>query len=268
MPSTKESLATMSSIISSVGYYPARRVFADFVEMAAIAIRNSCDQSARDVREARYLTLIGKYKPQDQPKFGELLQHLVQALDLQAGDLLGELYMSLGVSNADMGQFFTPPSISTVLSKLAMDSDHIQAQVKRRGFVTLSEPASGSGAMVIGFANSMFELGINYQQHLHATLIDLDIRAVHMAFIQLSLLHIPAVVVHGNTLTLAEYSHWHTPSHAMNLFDYKLKRGFSLDSEMGIAYLKEDSATQLSEFTCGVLAHTAVGNNFVQASNL
>ncbi|WP_439126117.1 MAG: N-6 DNA methylase (plasmid) [Pseudomonas rhizophila] len=268
MPSTKESLATMSSIISSVSYYPARSVFTDFVEMAAIAIRNSFDQSARDAREARYLTLIAKYKPQDQPKFGELLQHLVQALDLQAGDLLGELYMILGVSNADMGQFFTPPSISTLLSKLAMDGDHIQAQVKRRGFVTISEPASGSGAMVIGFANSMLELGINYQQHLHATLVDLDIRAVHMAFIQLSLLHIPAVVVHGNTLTLAEYSHWHTPSHAMNLFDYKLKRGFSLESEMGNAYLKENPDVELAEYSCGILARPPVDNNFAQVSNL
>lgn len=268
MPSTKESLATMSSIICSVGYYPARSVFADFVEMAAIAIRNSFDKSAREDREARYLTLIGKYKPHDQPKFGELLQHLVQALGLQAGDLLGELYMTLGVSNADMGQFFTPPSISTLLSKLAMDSDHIQAQVKCRGFVTLSEPASGSGAMVIGFANSMLELGINYQQHLHATLVDLDLRAVHMSYIQLSLLHIPAVVVHGNTLTLDEYSHWYTPSHAMNLFDNKLKRGFSLESEMGYAYLKENPGAQLAEITCGVLAQTAVDNNFAQASNL
>lgn len=268
MPSTKECLATMSSLISSVSYYPARSVFADFVEMAAIAIRNSFDQSAREAREDRYLALIGKYKPHDQPKFGVLLQHLVQALGLQAGDVLGELYMTLGVSNADMGQFFTPPSISCLLSKLAIDSEHIHSQVKRRGFVTLSEPASGSGAMVIAFANSMLELGINYQQHLHVTLVDLDIRAVHMAFIQLSLLHIPAVVVHGNTLTLVEYSHWHTPSHAMNLFDYKLKRGFSLESEMGNAYLKENPGAQLSEYTGGVLARAPVADNFAQASSL
>ncbi|KPC02248.1 N-6 DNA methylase (plasmid) [Pseudomonas amygdali pv. lachrymans] len=252
MPGTKESLTTMCGIISSVSYYPARSVFADFVEMAAIAIRNSFDHSARETREARYISLVGKYKPHDQAKFGELLQHLVETLGLQAGDVLGELYMALGVSNADMGQFFTPPSISTLLSTLVMDIEHIQSQVKRRGFVTLSEPASGSGAMVIAFANSMLELGINYQQHLHVTLVDLDIRAVHMAFIQLSLLHIPAVVVHGNTLTLAEHSQWHTPSHVMNLFDYKLRRGFSLESEMGNAYLKANPGTQLADFTGGV----------------
>jgi hypothetical protein len=45
------------------------------------------------------------------------------------------------------------------------------------------------------------------------------IRAVHMAYIQLSLLHVPAVVVHGNTLSLEEWGYWYTPAHILDGLD-------------------------------------------------
>lgn len=43
-----------------------------------------------------------------------------------------------------------------------------------------------------------------------------------MAYVQLSLLHIPAVVIHGNTLALEERSHWLTPAHIMGGWEWKL----------------------------------------------
>ncbi|WP_323601167.1 N-6 DNA methylase [Pseudomonas putida] len=237
MAKTKEHLKAMASTIDGIRYYPAQSVFTDFVEMAAIAIRNASDQAGHEAREAQYLKLIHKYKAEDRHRFSVLLHHLTAALHDGPSDVLGELYMSLGVASAARGQFFTPPSISNLLSLLAMDTDRIHKEVAQKGFITLSEPSCGSGAMVISFANKMLELGINYQQHLHVTLVDLDVRAVHMAFIQLSLMHVPAVVVYGNTLTLQEFDHWYTPAHGMNMFNVKLKRGFALESEIGQAYL-------------------------------
>lgn len=40
---------------------------------------------------------------------------------------------------------------------------------------------------------------------------DIDIRCVWMAYIQLSLYGIPAMVIHGNTLTMEEWDRWYTP---------------------------------------------------------
>jgi len=37
-----------------------------------------------------------------------------------------------------------------------------------------------------------------------------------MAYVQLSLYGIPAVVIHGNTLTLDEWSHWYTPLYILH----------------------------------------------------
>ncbi|MBM5458551.1 N-6 DNA methylase [Pseudomonas sp. P66] len=261
MPSTKEHLKSMASAIDAIRYYPAQSVFTDFVEMAAIAIRNAYDHTGREEREALYLKLLHKYKPEDRHRFSELLQQLVQALHEEPADILGELYMTLGVASAARGQFFTPPSISNLLAQLAMDTDRIHQDVARRGFITLSEPSCGSGAMVISFAHKMQDLGINFQQHLHVTLVDLDLRAVHMAFIQLSLLHIPAIVVHGNTLTVQEFDHWHTPAHGMGLFGVKLKRGFAIDSDMGQAYVATGSAYAEEDLTLPLLARAGQGNN-------
>lgn len=52
--------------------------------------------------------------------------------------------------------------------------------------------------------------------------MDVDIRAVHMAYTQLALLHVPAVVIHGDTLSLEEYAHWHTPAHILGGWRFRL----------------------------------------------
>src|SRR5579863_8704513 len=51
----------------------------------------------------------------------------------------------------------------------------------------------------------------HYQKHLHVTAVDVDPKCVHMTYLQLSLLHVPAIVVHGNSLSLEEFGHWYTP---------------------------------------------------------
>jgi hypothetical protein len=66
--------------------------------------------------------------------------------------------------------------------------------------------------------------GLNYQQQLHMTGIDIDERAVHMAYTQLSLLHILAAVYVGNTLTVEMQDVWYTSAHIMGGWNFKLMR--------------------------------------------
>ncbi len=105
-----------------------------------------------------------------------------------------------------------------MMAKMTLgDKDGIRAKIAGRGFVTAQEPACGSGAMVIALAHEMKDAGINYQQHLHVTAIDVDPKCVHMAYLQFALLHIPAIIIHGNTLSLEEFGRWHTPAHIMEV---------------------------------------------------
>ena len=78
--------------------------------------------------------------------------------------------------------------------------------------------------MVIAAAHALQDQGINYQQCMHVVACDIDIVAVHMSYIQLSLLHIPAVVYHSNSLSLEVWSEWKTPAHVLGFWDDKLNR--------------------------------------------
>ncbi|MGF6472662.1 hypothetical protein [Paraburkholderia youngii] len=58
---------------------------------------------------------------------------------------------------------------------------------------------------------------------MHATCIDIDPCCVHMAYVQLSLLHIPATVVHGNALSMEVWGTWHTPAHVLGGWTFRLR---------------------------------------------
>lgn len=206
-------------------------VFADFVEMAALSIANSVDIAQRAEREARYMRIIGKYDAEEQKRFPQMLGELVMALDGPPSDVLGRTFGELEQGNKHAGQFFTPYEVCRLMARITVgDGEDMRAKIAERGFITASEPACGAGAQILALAEAMQESKINYQRHLHVTAVDVDARAVHMAYLQFSLLHIPAVVVLGNTLTLEEREHWRTPAHILGFWDGKLRRGYTLGS--------------------------------------
>lgn len=196
------------------------RVFSDFCELAALAISNGVDKRQYDVREARYLQVIGSYEPDEVARFPQMLAVLVNWLSCDFADCLGELFMSLELGDHYKGQFFTPYHVSALMAGLTVGD--VRDHVTRYGFVTVSEPASGAGGMLIAVAEAIRDQGLNYQQVMHATAVDVDLTAVHMTYIQLALLHVPAVVVHGNTLALTEHGHWLTPAHVLGGWDRRL----------------------------------------------
>lgn len=208
-------------------------VFRDFVEMAAIAISNTVDAVHREEREARYLAVIKRYDEREQAQFPKMLAELVEALEVGPADVLGEVFGLLEQGNSARGQFFTPYPLCRLLGELTVaDGSDARKWIAERGFVSAMEPAVGAGAMVIALAEAMQDAGISYQQHLHVTAVDVDPRAVHMAYLQFSLLHIPAVVILGNTLALEERERWYTPAHLMGFWEQKIRRGYALGSAM------------------------------------
>jgi type I restriction-modification system DNA methylase subunit len=201
------------------------QIFSDFAEAAAISVSNAVDLQSRDTREARYTELIKRYRPDELAKFPQMLGELTLALEEGFTDVLGQVFHDLELHNKYSGQYFTPYTVCRMMAQMTLGSkEAIAARIAERGFITACEPAAGSGAMVIALAEAMCDEGINYQQHLHVTAVDVDPKCVHMAYLQFSLLHIPAVIVHGNSLTLEEWGHWHTPAHIMGGWNWKLRR--------------------------------------------
>ena len=200
-------------------------VFKDFCELAALSFSNAVDRAQFEVREARYLQIVKGYQADEVARFPKMLACLTLSLEEGMSDCLGELFMALELGNSRAGQFFTPYHVSVLMAKmLCGDAGQL---CKERGFVRVMEPAIGAGGMVIATAEAFVEEGINYQQAMHATCIDIDATAVHMGYVQLSLLHIPAIVIHGNALSMEQWGYWLTPAHVLGFWDTRLKRDAS-----------------------------------------
>lgn len=203
--------------------YRKHEVFRDFCEIAAITISNSVDRGQFQAREARYLDIVARYEREEVSRFAQMLAQLVDCLEASPHDALGQIFMALELGDARCGQFFTPFEVSKMMAMMTLTD--AAAVIERQGFLTLQEPAAGAGGMVIAAAAALQESGINYQQTMHATAIDIDATACHMAYIGLSLLNVPAIVIHGNALWPEQtWSHWVTPAHVLGFWDHRLRR--------------------------------------------
>lgn len=217
------------ALINKIAYmHTPKEVFRDFVEIAALSISNSVDPSQFEEREKRYLDLIRKYDAERQKLFPEAFAYLVEALESEAqagtpSDVLGTLFMDMGLG--DKGQFFTPQHICTMMGKMTFSEN--DKTIEERGYITLSEPCCGAGAMVLGFAQAMLDAKYDYTRQMVVTAVDTDIRCVHMCYVQLALYGIPAVVIHGDSLSVKEWSRWYTPLYMIGGWQWRQHCGIT-----------------------------------------
>ena len=120
-------------------------------------------------------------------------------------DYLGEIFMSCNMGNKSAGQFFTPYHICHFMSELQFAGDEKEELLK--------EPCCGSGGMVLAAMDVLKnDFGINYARDCFVDCSDVDLRCVHMTYLQLSLAGVPAIVKHQDALTRKLYSVWKTPA--------------------------------------------------------
>lgn len=189
----------------------------------AISISNAVDRPHRAEREGRYMTIVGKYDKAIIDTFPRVMAEVVMELERKPSDVLGQTFHELELHNKARGQYFTPYSVSQMMAHMTVD-EALLKRAEDKGFVTAHEPACGSGSMVIALAEAMENKGVNYQQQLHVTAVDIDVRAVHMAYVQMSLMNIPAEIRVGDTLTGEMRDSWFTPAHIFGGWDRKLRQ--------------------------------------------
>lgn len=195
------------------GKYSRYNIFMDFINLTAWTISNSVDKAQFDAREEKYMQTISKYTKEEANKFAEMIALMTLAYERQMGDFIGELYMTMEFSNKDAGQFFTPYNLSRMMSQM------LGAKPSEDGMYTLNEPSSGSGGMIVAYAETLKSNGINYQDKLRVVCNDIDFDVVKMCYIQLSLLGIDAIVYQKNTLAPIDDlpgEVWYTPMHLLN----------------------------------------------------
>lgn len=196
------------------GHYSLDTVFRDFLQYSAVTISNICDGVHYEERQKDRETLLEKY--QGDISLHDCFQTLIKAILLHQEqgslrDVLGTIFEAIGLSNERSGQFFTPEIISRVMAKMTI-GDEVQ-ELEKKPYITVSDSCIGSGRMLLAFADEMQELGYNYCEKMVGMAVDIDMTCVFMSYIQFSMYGIPAVVIHGNSLTVEEWSRWYTPAY-------------------------------------------------------
>src|SRR5690625_629790 len=190
------------------------KVIREFTSLAAYTISNRDDRQQYESREAQYMNIIKNYSQDEANLFAEMLALTTMGLDDRAGDLLGEVYMELEISNRQAGQFFTSYDVAKLMAEMTVEST--LEEIKVNGAITVNEPAVGGGVTIIAMAEALKEREINYQKCMKVICNDIDADLVKMCYVQLSLLGIDAIVARGDTITQKFDGFWYTPIHVMN----------------------------------------------------
>lgn len=224
----------------------------DFAEMTAVSLANSLQLKTDDwqTREKRYLEIVKPYSKEELSGFAEMFSCVVNSLSDKDGfnfhDVLGEMYMTdeiRGRSKWDSDIEFTPWPVALAMVEMTIG----EPQVPECGFFTLSEPACGTCGLVIAAAAVLHKKQFNFQRKMHVTAVEIRAELAHMAYIQLSLLHIPAIVIHGDSLAMKTWSEWRTPAHDLGFWDHKLrKRNESLQKCNELVRLTEPPPTPVA----------------------
>lgn len=187
-------------------------VLADFLEMAVCAIRKTTlpQGPAADAIEEQYMSVVKRNTVEDVRAMPELLGIATLAVQDGGCDFLGQVVVDLELSNEHMGQFFTPYDVSRMMAEMIL-GDAGEA-MKERGFITLHEPASGAGGMIIAAADVLQGQGFDIGRQLYVDATDLSPMCFKMTYLQVSLRGIPATIRRGNSLSLEMFDHAATPA--------------------------------------------------------
>lgn len=204
----KELISEIRSLAQSQGL---NTVFTTFLEITANSLAAQTDPENAEKREQRYQEMASTMTPELLSSYARMLALLfltVREYRDDPCDILGGIYHELNLNNEWNGQYFTPDDICRFMAQITLPSDELSV---KDGPITINEPTCGSGTMVIGAIWAMQRKKFDYRHNTFFVAQDIDIRCVWMTYIQLSLYEIPAMVIHGNTLTMEEWDRWYTP---------------------------------------------------------
>ena len=183
------------------GRYSRWELWQDFVIMSAVSIANTVGSPYRDQREKLYLERAQKYTRAEMDVFSQMLKEVIEEMELDPEqDILGELFMSLGLGNEWKGQFFTPYHVCRAMAAMTLGTN-MERALADKGWFSANDPACGAGALLIAFANECRRQKINYQTSVLFVAQDIDFLAGCMCYIQMSLLGCPGYVIIDDSIT-------------------------------------------------------------------
>lgn len=191
------------------------QTYGDFMEYCALLLSSRTDPVHAEQRAKSLKRLKANYTDDEWQIFHQGLFDLCGTFvrNTQSGlyeDLFAVTYTQIGAASRAFQQDFTPVDIGRLIGAISLPAE---LSLPEEGFFTIGDQTCGSGTLLLEGAQRIADCGYNPTAHLAIQAADLDMRCVHMTYIHLSLYGIPAVIVHGNTITLDEYDRWYTPAY-------------------------------------------------------
>lgn len=180
-------------------------VFSDFACMSACAY-------AMQTREPEYLSIAKQYTREELNIFANAMGCMVMEMESQPYiDILGPYYCEIQskFSRDAGGEFYTPQEVGKLMAKISVNAKTVIASGKP---ITINDPASGSGGLILSVAEEFADAGA--VDLMRVTCQDISKTACDMAYINMTLWGIPARVIWGDTLRDThrgqwENLHWH-----------------------------------------------------------
>lgn len=210
--------------------YSLPEKFADFCQVSylSLSLQAPRDEDHDDAKRKLLAETFDKYDdPAEQVMefFGELLGQVIEALSQGQRDFLGEVAEEINILNPRLGQFFTPYSISQMTAHALIGASFYE-KIDHTGYVSVLEPAIGSGSLALAIAELLDERDYSPSSCLWIEGVELNRTAFHMAYIQLALRGLSGRIVHGNSITQEVYSYDILPA-TVNFFDTHGEEAFT-----------------------------------------
>lgn len=203
-------LAKRIDAMRPFGYHTCDN-FAILMELMAISLSNVVKHPEWKEREQQYQQLI-KTIDIDMDAAATAAGFIMNWFTQQPEpiDLLGPFHTWVGMDNAGSGQFFTPWHVSVIMAKMQFGSkEDVEALIKKQGYVSIADPTCGAGGMLIAAANVLSGLDIDPRKGIYYG-VELIPTTAYTAFVQCALYGLPAVIQHGNCLSMEKYQSFAT----------------------------------------------------------
>ncbi len=204
---------------AAAGGHRAGDALFDAARMMALAIQKPLALSGGDEIEAEWQRIRDRYSDGEYAHIATAFGLLMDALEEKREEFLGHVMeRCFGATNQHAGQFLTPVSVAGMMGRIVSEEP-------RDEIVTLHDPCCGCGVLVIEGAEKLLERGWE-QRNILIDVGDIDIHALDMCYVQLSLLGFAAVVHHRDALRMKALSpDRFTPGYYIHAIPMRRARG-------------------------------------------
>lgn len=202
--------AIIKTLKINVGYRNLQEVFCDWVDLMAFSVGYA---NTAEEYDNTFVPIVESYSKEQIDNFFKATMLLKTGLKESLLDILGTVYMMIHESSkrkSKLGQFFSPSAVSQLLAKITFKD------VLEQDPCFITDPTCGSGSLILGAAKELHKNGKDFSKVLRVEAFDLDEICVKICFVQMEMLHIPAMVIHGDVLAQTVYSVHQTLANRIN----------------------------------------------------